>query len=164
MQCLRNWQILLTIFWNKYYEVNIMWGYITTFIGGVSIGILVDKLVEKEKQNSKLKFSEALEVCFGTPVYTNLFTINDVRDWIKTNEKILGDEAKAIIMRARPDILKVFESRLDFSNGIENTLVLAIVNGSEKKIKASLLVKYDKLDEILDAALAKGDGVMVVEK
>lgn len=141
-----------------------MWGYVATFIGGVAIGIIVDKIVEKVKLDSKLKFSEALEACFGEPMYTNNFTIKDVRDWIKAHEDALTGNTKAIIMKAKPEILKEFESSLDFSSGAENTLIIAIVDSEEKNIVASLLVKYEKLDDTLENALAKGNGMMVVEK
>ena len=141
-----------------------MWGYIATFVGGVAIGIVVDKLVEKVKMDTKIKFSEALEECFGEPMYTNCFTLKDVRDWLKSREELLCENTKAVIMKAKPEILKEFESSLDFSNGAENTLIIAIVDSEEKKIVASLLVKYEKLDDTLENALAKGNGMMVVEK
>ena len=141
-----------------------MWGYVATFVGGVAIGIIIDKIVEKVKLDSKLKFSEALEACFGEPMYTNNFTIKDVRDWIKAHEDALTGNTKAVIMKAKPEILKEFESSLDFSNGVENTLIIAIINNDEKKIEASLLVKYEKLDGALETTLEKGDGIMIVEK
>jgi len=141
-----------------------MWGYVAAFVGGAAVGFTVDKIAEKIKLNSKLKFSKALEACFGEPIYTNGFTVKDVRDWIKAHEELLGENTVAVVMKAKPEILKEFESSLDFSDGADNTLIIAILNKNEKKTEASLLVKYAKLDDSLEAALNKGNGMMIVEK
>ena len=45
---------------------------------------------------------------------------------------------------------------------VENYLVLVIMTGN-KEITDSLLVKYEKLDQELENALAKGNGILVVK-
>ena len=130
-----------------------MWEYLASAIGGVAIGILLEKLIAKHKIEAKIKFANALEIVFGEPLYVNSFSLLDVTTWLK----------KTAIMKARPELLKAFEHDLDFSEGIEKALVIVIYDTSTNEKIDSLLVKYEKLDSDLEAALDKGNGVMVVE-
>ena len=49
------------------------------------------------------------------------------------------------------------------SNNLKNNIVIAIVDEANKQISDSVLIKYEMLDMKLDAALSKGNGILVVE-
>ena len=125
------------------------WKYLSSMVCGVAIGIIIEKIIECIKENRKLKYSKILEECFGEAMYTNTFAMTDTRDWIQSKEEYLNNGCKAIVMKAIPEQLKKFGKDLDITKVVENYLIIAVVDEGDKKIKESLLVKYDKLDDIL---------------
>ena len=137
--------------------------YVGIMVGGIAIGIILDKMIIAVMENKKLEREKILEKCFGEPMYTSLFSMAEVRDWIKSRETLLQDGAKAIVLQANSETLKGIGKDLDIGNNLKNNLVIAIVDESCKNISDSVLIKYETLDARLDEALSKGNGVIVVE-
>ncbi|MCI8985017.1 MAG: hypothetical protein HFI60_03560 [Lachnospiraceae bacterium] len=137
--------------------------YVGIMVGGIAIGIILDKMIIAVMENKKLEREKILEKCFGEPMYTSLFSMAEVRDWIKSRETLLQDGAKAIVLQANSETLKGIGKDLDIGNNLKNNLVIAIVDESCKNISDSVLIKYETLDARLDEALSKGNGVLVVE-
>lgn len=137
--------------------------YVGIMVGGIAIGIILDKIIIAVMENKKLEREKILEKCFGEPMYTSLFSMAEVRDWIKSRETLLQDGAKAIVLQANSETLKGIGKDLDIGNNLKNNLVIAIVDESCKNISDSVLIKYETLDARLDEALSKGNGVLVVE-
>ena len=96
-------------------------------------------------------------------MYSNSFSLCEVRDWIKSRENMLQNGAKAIVVKANSETLHRIGKDLDIGNSIKNNIVIAIVDETTKSISDSVLVKYEKLDTKLEDALDKGNGVLVVE-
>ena len=137
--------------------------YVGIMVGGIAIGIILDKMIIAVMENKKLEREKILEKCFGEPMYTSLFSMAEVRDWIKSRETLLQDGAKAIVLQANSETLKGIGKDLDIGNNLKNNLVIAIVADSFQNISDSVLIKYETLDARLDEALSKGNGVLVVE-
>ena len=140
-----------------------MWRWFTSLACGVALGIVIDRIILYFKSNQELKYSKVLEDCFGEPMYTNTFAISDVRDWSKAREEQLKEGHKIVVLKAVPELLKDIGKELEIGSGLDNYLVMALVNEENKEIVDSLLVKYEKLDTMLEEQLKKGDGSMVVE-
>lgn len=140
-----------------------MYKYVLSVAGGVAVGIIIAKLVEQMKENQKIERIKILEKCFGTPMYTNCFSMREVTEWIKGREEKLKAGAKAVVLKANKNTLQKIGKDLDIGDGISNNIIIAIVNETNNDIEDSILVKYEKLDEALESALAKGDGVLIVE-
>ena len=137
-----------------------MWKYVTTLACGVAIGVIIDKVVHYVQVNKKIKYSKVLEDCFGEPMYTNTVTASDIRDWCKAREDSLKTGEKIIVTKAIPEKLKEMGKEIEIGKGIDNYLVIALVDN--KEIKESLLIKYEKIEDSLSEALDKGNGTMVV--
>lgn len=137
--------------------------YVGTMVGGAVLGIILDRMVIAYSENRKIEKEKILEKCFGEPMYTSMFSINEVRDWIKVRESLLQNGAKAIVLKVNSETMKTIGKDLDIGNGLENNLVIAIVDESNENIADSVLVRYETLDGKLEEALSKGNGVLVVE-
>lgn len=140
-----------------------MWRYFTSFACGIAIGIVVDKIVQYFKINKKARYSSVLEDCFGEPMFSNTFTVADVRDWSRAREEQLRNGNKIVVMKAIPKRIEELGKKLDIGNGVENYLIMAVVNESNKEIVESLLIKYENLEEKLENRLKDGDGAMIIE-
>ena len=140
-----------------------MWKFATSFVCGIAIGIILDKIIQYLKLNQKIKYSKVLEECFGEPMYTNTLTISDISNWSKTREEQLKSGHKIVVMKAIPEQLKELGKELEIGKGLDNFLIMALVNEENKEIVESLLIKYENLDNILDEQLKKGNGSMIVE-
>lgn len=137
--------------------------YVGLMMGGIALGVIIDRMLIAVAENKKVEKEKILESCFGEPMYTSSFSLNEVRDWIKIREDKLQNGAKAIILKANSETLRKIGKDLDIGNGIENNLVIAIVDENSKSISDSVLVRYESLDEKLEQALNNGNGVLVVE-
>ena len=137
--------------------------YVGIMVGGIALGIIIDRIIIAYAENKKIEKEKILERCFGEPMYTNTFSISEVRDWIKSREDMLQDGAKAIVLKANSETLRQIGKDMDIGSNLKNNIVIAIVNESTKTISDSVLVKYENLDEKLENALNKGNGVLVVE-
>ena len=114
--------------------------YVGIMVGGIAIGIILDKMIIAVMENKKLEREKILEKCFGEPMYTSLFSMAEVRDWIKSRETLLQDGAKAIVLQANSETLKGIGKDLDIGNNLKNNLqVGCIQSGSgESKAKTAL--------------------------
>lgn len=133
-----------------------------SFAGGILVGVIAEKLVQKMKENQKIEHTKLLEECFGEPIYASTFSLVEVRDWIKERQEIIQNGSKAIVLKVNEDTLTSIGKDLDIGNSLVNFLVIAIMNTETKEISDSLLVKYEELDQALEQALSKGNGVLVV--
>lgn len=131
--------------------------------GGVAIGIIIEKLIAQMKENQRIEHSKILESCFGEPMYTNCFSMEEVKEWLKGREDKLKAGAKAVILKANKNTLQKIGKDLDIGENSDKNIIIAIVDESNQSIEDSILIKYEKLDDALENALAKGDGVLVVE-
>lgn len=137
--------------------------YVGIMVGGIAIGIILDRIAVAVMENRKLEKEKILERCFGEPMYTSSFSMSEVRDWIKARESLLQNGAKAIVLKANSETLRRIGKDLDIGNNLKNNIIIAIVDEASKNISDSVLVKYETLDAKLEEALSNGNGVLVVE-
>lgn len=136
--------------------------YVITFAAGAAVGVLLDKFVFIKMQESGIQSrTDALRVCFGEPMSATKFTFQEVKEWIHARKDQLVDGAKAAVVKVNESTMKSIGKNLD-TRGVENYIVLVIMTG-DKQIEDSLLVKYETLDQELEDALAKGNGILVVK-
>ena len=139
-----------------------MVNFVITFTAGVATGMALEKFVfAKMKADGIQNRTDALRACFGEPMSATTLTFAEVKDWIQARKDQLTNDAKAAVVNVDEHTMKSLGKNLDM-RGIENYLVLVIMTGS-KQITDSLLVKYEKLDQELKNALAKGNGILVVK-
>lgn len=137
--------------------------YVGIVVGGIAAGIILDRIIMAVIENRKLEKERILERCFGEPMYTNTFSLSEVRDWVKARESLLQNGAKVIVLKVNSETLHRIGKNLDIGNNIKNNIVIAIVDEASKNISESALIRYETLDEKLEEALSKGNGVLVVE-
>lgn len=136
--------------------------YVITFAAGAAVGVLLDKFVFTKMQESGIQSrTDALRVCFGEPMSATKLTFQEVKEWIHARKDQLIDGAKAAVVKVNESTMKSIGKNLD-TRGVENYIVLVIMSG-DKQIADSLLVKYETLDQELEDALAKGNGILVVK-
>ena len=140
-----------------------MMKYVGIMMGGIALGIITDRIILAVKDKQKTDREKILEKCFGEPMYTSIFSMKEVRDWIQTHEDSLKNGAKAIVLKANAETLKRIGEDLDIGTGVKNNIVIAIVDEKTSNIVDSALIKYESLDSSLESALSKGNGVLVVE-
>lgn len=137
--------------------------YVGIMVGGIAIGIVLDRIILMVMENQRLEKEKILEKCFGEPMYTNTFSMGEVRDWIKARESLLKNGAKAIVLKVNSETLRQIGKELDIGSNLKNNIVIAIVDETSKNITDSVLIKYEALDLKLEEALNNGRGVLVVE-
>ncbi|MBO4897679.1 MAG: hypothetical protein J5590_05220 [Clostridia bacterium] len=132
-------------------------------VAGVAAGILIRKIIEQSEKNKISERAKILEECFGEPMFTNTLSMTEVKDWIKAREEKIKSGSKAVVLKVSEKTLHNIGKQLDIGDGVENNIVIAIINSETKKIDDSALIKYEKLDANLESSLSKGNGVLVVE-
>lgn len=136
--------------------------YVITFAAGAAIGVALEKFVfAKMKADGIQSRTDALRSCFGEPMSATMLTFAEVKEWIQARKNQLVDNAKAAVVKVDENTMKSLGKDLD-TRGVENYIVLVVMTG-DKQISDSLLVKYEKLDQELEGALAKGNGILVVK-
>ena len=135
----------------------------TSLVLGIGLGVIIDRIIQYIKTTQELKYSKVLEGCFGEPFYTNSFGVADVQEWSKAREELLKSGYQIIVMKAVPEQLHKFMDNLEIGKGINNYLIMAVINEETKEIAESMLVKYESLTEDLCKLLEKGDGTMVIK-
>ena len=136
--------------------------YVFTFLGGVAIGVVADRLVDYVVAKQKVKFEEALIGCFGEPMSTNCFSLKDVNEWLQTRKEKIQNGAKGFVVKASSINLKKLGIEIDSNGSVSNMLIVAIINVETNNIEESILIKYDSLDSELESILSKGDGTLVI--
>ena len=113
------------------------------------------------------KSGPALKKYFSAPVHASIFTLREVKDWIQKYSKLLDKGCKAIVFKVNNKTLKTFgiEFNVNFNFDIEKYLAIVIASRSadQIRIKYSVLINYDSLDQQLENELAPGNGVLVIE-
>lgn len=140
---------------------------VLTICGGIAAGIIIaiviERIVHKSQKEKTMDPAKILEECFGKPVYSSTFSMEEVRSWIKERMEYLNKGSKAAVIKANEESLRSVGKDLPIGNDDSNSLILAIFNMSTKEIEDSVLIKYEMLEHTLEQALERGNGVMVVE-
>lgn len=140
-----------------------MVNYVICFTAGAATGVLLEKFVfAKMKENGIQSRTNALQACFGEPMSATKFTFQEVTQWIHARKDQLISGTKAAVVKVDENTMKSLGKNLD-TRGVENYIVLAIIT-RDNQITESLLIKYEKLDQELESALARGNGVLVVQE
>jgi len=137
------------------------------FIGGsiaIILAVIFVKLYQFTKHGKSRSKEQILEECFGVPTYVSTLSLTDVRDWIKARGYLLTTNSKAVVLKVNDETLKSIGKDLGLCGSADNYLIIAIVDESEKGIKASSLVKYEYLENQLNKMLENGKGVLVIER
>ena len=132
--------------------------------GGVAAGILIDRLIIAMNTSQKERRYKLLEGTFGSTIHANTFELSDVRDWFKSRKESLASGNKGLVMKINDETLKSLGKNLNLGRTISNMLAMAIINTETNEIVDSTLAKYDRIDDKLENALAKGNGIMVIEE
>lgn len=142
-----------------------MWEYaLTAMIGvavGLTAGIVLEKLLTKISLGREIESEKLLKEQFGDPLYINCVSLEDINNWIQGKKDSLSCEGKICVLQAKRELLSKVSPNIKMSSNIDNYVVIAIV--SEDKIKDSILIKFDSMDEKLKSTLDKGNGVLIVE-
>ena len=136
--------------------------YIITFAAGVAAGAVLETVLLKIQESTVKGHIKSLRDCFGEPMCTTTFTFKEVKEWIKAREDSLQAGSKAIVLKANSKTMGNLGKELNL-DGVENYLIMAVVDKDSGDIQDSVLIKYERLDQALENALAKGNGVLVVE-
>lgn len=128
-----------------------------------AVAVILYKIITIVKNKTNLKKEKIIENCFGEPMYTNIFSISEAREWIKSRESLLKNGEKATIVKVNHETLRSLGQDLDIGNSVDNYIVIAIINQETNEISDSVLIKYESLDSKLEKVLQKGNGVLVVE-
>ena len=137
----------------------------TIFLGGVgcvALGVVFDRIYLHVKSEKTVSRTKVLEECFGAPMYTNILSITEVRDWVNARQDLLT-ESKAIVLKVNDETLKNIGKSLNLGSEAENMIIMAIVDESNNEIKESALIKYEHLEDGLEKLLGN-DGLLVIEK
>ena len=51
--------------------------YVGIMVGGIALGIVLDRIIIAIMENKKLEKEKILEKCFGEPMYTSLFSMDE---------------------------------------------------------------------------------------
>lgn len=135
---------------------------VTRFVvGSVAVSAfvcwLIIKLADSEKSVNEI---DSLKQCFGEPLHSSYFTLDQTKNWIKARKNQLCLGEKALVMKINSETMKKIGYSLKFKNEIEKYLLLAIV--SDNDVSDTLLVKYELLEPKLEELLAKGNGTLIV--
>jgi hypothetical protein len=133
------------------------------FLGGVAVGVVLDRILIRAQDTKAESPTRVLEECFGAPVWADTFTIKDVRDWVKAREEQLTGHSKAIVLKANEDTLKSIGKEIHIGSSVKKFIILAVYDEAKNEVATSSLIKYGHLDDQLEAALANGNGSMVIE-
>ena len=136
--------------------------YVITFAAGAAVGVALEKFVFAKMEADGIQSrTDALRACFGEPMSATTLTFAEVSEWIRARKDQLINDAKAAVVKVNEDTMKSLGKDLD-TRGVENYILLVVMTG-DKQIADSLLVKYERLDQELEDALAKGNGILVVK-
>lgn len=63
----------------------------------VFLSWLISQLIKAKNQKGYI----TLESCFGEPAYSDLFSLSEVKHWVKLREEKLKNNCKAIVLKNR---------------------------------------------------------------
>ncbi|MCM1228377.1 MAG: hypothetical protein NC320_13320 [Clostridium sp.] len=127
---------------------------------GIGAAIVIIWLIQKSNKN--IKNENVLISAFGEPLYSEKFTLQQTKEWLKKREGLIKSGCKALVLKANEELLKSIGKNLDIGSDVDNFLVIAVINTVSKEIEDSVLVKYDSLEDDLENLLSKGNGTLVV--
>lgn len=133
---------------------------------GVVLGIALDEGIRHMKTEREIQSKKVLETCLGEPMCTDTLTLEQIRDWVKEREKPLKEGHKVIVAKATSNKLKTLGLNMNLGDDSDHYMIVAVINTSkpEHTVTESLLIKYEKLDDMLQNCLNPGDGILVVEE
>lgn len=138
-----------------------IYNFIVLFVAGMSVGVALEKFVFAKMRASVIQSrTDALHACFGEPMIATTLTFAEVTDWVQSRREQLVGNAKAAVVKVNEKTMKNLGKDLD-TKGVENYIILVIMN-EDKRLTDTLLVKYEKLDQRLENAIAKGNGILVI--
>lgn len=133
-----------------------------SIVGGIVIGIIIEKALTKMREDKEIEREKLLEECFGEHIYAGTFSLAQMRDWVKSRNELLKNGAKAFAMKINDETLTKLGVQVQLGKEMENFLVIAILNEAEKNMVDSVLIKYENIDSQLDRLLEKGNGMVVI--
>lgn len=132
-------------------------------VGGSVGAILAYYFISKSKSTSADNLEGFLVECFGAPVDTEDFSLNEAKQWLNDRGGQLKSGSKAFIMKANQESLKSIGVNLQIGNDPNNYIVIAITTADGKSMLDKVLIKYTRLDRKLESMLDNGNGMLVVE-
>ena len=115
---------------------------------------------QRAQDDMDIDRSKILEQTFGEPMHTGTFTLSEATVWLKSH---IQDGCQGVILRADCASLKTYAPKLDLGRGLENYLVMAVVDKAANAMREHVLVKFETLDENLEEALGS-EGTLVIER
>jgi hypothetical protein len=76
---------------------------------------------------------------------------------------LLKSGYQIIAVKAVPEQLSKLVEGLEIGKGIDNYLIMAVINETTKEMTESMLVKYEKMSEDLEELLEKGNGFVIIK-
>ena len=135
------------------------------------LALLMDKIMRALeraagllKEHPEEKRRLILETCFGESVYAGTFTYAELKGWLDRKKNLLVKGGKALIFKLDDEkFTEMFGDKFsDVELGDENYLAAVIMEAKTSRIRASMLVQYEELDEKLERVLGD-EGSLVVE-
>lgn len=129
--------------------------------GGAVVLILIILAIKNKAETENISGEEALKQCFGDPIYSEVFTLNEAKKWITANKDKITDGKKAAIMKVNDKFLESIGKSSLIGNVGYNYLILTISAPEDKNYNDSALIKYNELDGELEKLLGP-EGMVVI--
>lgn len=138
-----------------------MFGKLIAFtVGATALAAFLAWLLKNMSETSS---EDKLESCFGSHIYTDMFTYEQMRGWINARESLIKNNCKALVSKVNSTTMReLFQVINAINNDLDNYLAIVIMNNGTHSIEDSVLIKYSSLDKQLEDVLSKGDGTLVV--
>ena len=138
------------------------WQFLAVFIDKIMRAL--DKASDLVKDNPEEKRRLILETCFGEIVNATNFTFEELNMWLGRQKSLLDKGGKALVFKLDDEkFAEMFGDKFgDVDLGDDNYLAAVIMEAKTSRIKASMLVQYEELDEKLERVLGD-EGSLVVE-
>lgn len=124
----------------------------------------LDKYSDLVKNDPEKKRRLILETCFGGIVNATNFTFAELKMWLGRQKSLLDKGGKALVFKLDDEkFAEMFGDKFgDVDLGDDSYLAAVIMEAKTSRIKASMLVQYEELDEKLERVLGE-EGSLVVE-
>ncbi|MCF0112689.1 MAG: hypothetical protein HUK20_12990 [Fibrobacter sp.] len=130
---------------------------------GFIAGFFAEKFFKKCEEKHILESTKILVQCFGEPMYSGIFTIDDVTNWVECKKDQIGNGAKIAVFRTSKKLVQSNCANIKISSDIDNYLVLMVIAASGEP-KDTIMVRFEKTDDKLTKLLDDGAGIFVIEE